>query len=99
MVIDTGAEMMSVTNSVARSLYEKGEAETNGDYMSFRMADGSARTQQIIIVKSLTIGSHILTNVPASVVADGASMLIPFPVLNRIGKFTIDATNGTLTFQ
>jgi hypothetical protein len=52
----------------------------------------------VIIIYRVTIGSHTLSNVEAGVAPSGADGLLPFPILNRVGKFTIDTAAGQLTF-
>jgi hypothetical protein len=66
MLIDTGATMMSLPWDVAMALIASGDAEF-GPKESFRLADGSIREEWTIIIRRMTIGSHVLTNVRASV--------------------------------
>ena len=74
----------------------KGEATENGSTNIF-VANGTTSTQRAIIIKSLTIGSHTLRDIEASVADDGM-MLLPFQVLNQVGRFTIDTKNNLLVF-
>ena len=97
MLIDTGATMMSLPWDVAMALINSGDAEY-GPKESFRLADGSIREQWTIIIHRMTIGSHVLTNVSASVAPTGATPLLGFTILNRVGRFTIDVAAGQLTF-
>jgi predicted aspartyl protease len=46
----------------------------------------------------VTIGSHVLRDVRAGVAPDGTDMLLGLPVLNKIGRFTIDSVNHKLIF-
>jgi hypothetical protein len=39
-----------------------------------------------------------VNNVRMSVVPDGTEMLLGLPILNAIGRFTIDSANHQLTF-
>jgi predicted aspartyl protease len=57
------------------------------------LADGPQREQQSVIVDTVTIGSHVLHDVLAGVSPDGSPMLLGLPVLNKIGRFTIDGAN------
>jgi predicted aspartyl protease len=48
----------------------------------------------------MTIGGHVLSNVPAAVAPNGAEMLLGFNVLNRVsGEFAINVANSTLDFD
>ena len=51
-----------------------------------------------IIIDTVTIGGHVLRDVPAGVTPDGADMVLGLPVLNQIGRFTIDSVNHKLIF-
>jgi clan AA aspartic protease (TIGR02281 family) len=97
MMIDTGATMMTVTDSVAKQLIDANEA-TSGQNKTYVLANGQSSTTKSIVIATVQLGSHKLHNVAAAVVTDGALMLLPFPVLNLMGKFTIDTANSKLVF-
>jgi hypothetical protein len=104
MLIDTGAEMLQLSDSVSEDLIARGEAtpvytaDGRVAHETFSMADGHANSLRRLTVHTLTIGSHVLHEVPAAATLDDGSMLLPFTVLNRIGKFTIDTANHKLIF-
>jgi predicted aspartyl protease len=50
----------------------------------------------VVIVKTLIIGAHTRWNVRMLVSPDSADMLLGLPILNAIGKFTVDAANSQL---
>ncbi len=97
VVLDTGAEMSSVNATFANQLIMSGQAVELAP-LEFTMANGSKEMERVISVKSLTIGSHTRTNVSVSVSKDGGMTLLGLPVLNAIGKFTIDAGSNQLIF-
>jgi clan AA aspartic protease (TIGR02281 family) len=97
MLLDTGATVMSLNESVADSLVAKGEAERTVD-TTMTMADGHHATVHQIIVHDIKIGAHTLHNVRATITPENAEMLLPFPVLNQLGRFTIDSANNKLIF-
>jgi len=97
MLVDTGATVMSLNESVADSLVAKGEAERTVD-TTMTMADGHHATVHQIIVHDVKIGAHTLHNVRATITPENAEMLLPFPVLNQFGRFTIDSANNKLIF-
>jgi predicted aspartyl protease len=95
MILDTGAEISSIPTALADSLIQSGEAHELQP-MRMRMADGSSHMERIVSVHRMSIGSHVRTNVSVSV-SDGMTLL-GLPVLNAIGKFTIDSANNRLIF-
>lgn len=97
MTLDTGAGMGSVTSSLADKLIADGHA-TEQVQQRFCMANGSCDMERVIMIDWITVGSHTVNNVRLSVTADGVEMLLGLPVLNAIGKFTIDSANHQLTF-
>jgi clan AA aspartic protease (TIGR02281 family) len=95
MMLDTGANVSSVTPAIADRLIAAGKA-TEMESVTVNLADGSNRTERMVKISSLTIGSHTRTEV-AVTVSDG-EMLLGLPVLNAIGRFTIDAGASQLIF-
>lgn len=97
MTLDTGATLTSVSETLADRLISDGEADEL-DPGNFTLADGSEHSARTINIHSLSIGSHTLYSVRASVETGDAPMLLGISVLNRIGKFSIDPTANRLTF-
>jgi clan AA aspartic protease (TIGR02281 family) len=98
MLIDTGCTNMSVSQSIAERLLTSGQA-MRGEEVEATLADGSTHTEASIVINSMTVGGHVLSDVPASVSPNGAEMLLGFNVLNRVsGKFAINV-NPTLDFE
>lgn len=97
MQLDTGANESSVGEDLAAKLIAAGIA-TAADNGNVRLADGSVINERRITINALKIGRHTVTNVTVGVVKDGVPMLLGLPVLNAIGKFTIDSAHQQLTF-
>jgi hypothetical protein len=97
MTIDTGANGMSLPAYLANRLVEAGDAYWDGE-VDVSIADGSTVKQKLLIVRKVSVGSHTLENVGASV-GPTAALLLPFPVLNLMGRFTIDTKAETLIFS
>ena len=98
MLIDTGATGVTITRSMALALIGDNEAVLLPQTGSARLADGSIREQEYVRIASLIIGGHKLSDVIAGVTPDGADMLLGFPVLNQVGRFTIDTNSNRLIF-
>jgi clan AA aspartic protease (TIGR02281 family) len=96
--VDTGASSLTLPVNVEQDLVAKGEADEGGVTMG-SMADGRPTVAGVAIVHSIKIGSHVLHNVKAMVMPEGAPVLLGLPVLNKIGRFTVDAAAGRLTFN
>jgi predicted aspartyl protease len=97
MMIDTSASEMSVVEGLAQKLLDEGEATPLPD-ASFTMANGKAETERRISIKTVKIGTHELHDIAAGIVPEGSAMLLPFPVLNMVGKFTVDTVSAKLIF-
>lgn len=98
MLIDTGATTMSLTPDVANKLLQAGEAHYTGQTVQMTLANGATASEQEIVIDRVSIGSHSLANVRATITTADGMALLPFPVLNQMGKFTIDTRNGLLIF-
>ena len=96
MVIDTGADIVAVTDSIAKQLFTNDEATEMGKVIT-TLADGSTRTERMISINKLTIGDHhTVYNIPATVSPDQGTPLLGVDVLNQFGRFSIDTAKSKL---
>lgn len=95
MLLDTGATIVSIPQDFADQLISIGEAVvvTQGQ---FTIADGTTSTKNVIDIGKFTIGGKTIYHIRASVGPNGAMMLLGTNVLNRFGKYSIDAANNQL---
>jgi clan AA aspartic protease (TIGR02281 family) len=99
MLIDTGATCIYITPSVANALLAAGAATESLFKHPTRFADGSLAPRRRLVIKKVTVGDRVLSDVEAIVSAtDQALMLVGFPVLNQMGRFTIDTQTKQLIF-
>jgi gag-polyprotein putative aspartyl protease len=99
MLVDTGANTMSINESVASTLLANHEA-TEGEPIKVTFADGSVKNERTIQINTVTVAGHAVHNVRAGVEADNAVMLLSFDVLAQVGpKFAIDTANAKLSFE
>jgi clan AA aspartic protease (TIGR02281 family) len=96
--LDTGASDMTVSQTVAARLLRDAHA-VSGPPETVTLADGSEHTVQSITINTVTVGTHRVSDVHATISPDSAPMLLGMGVLNRIGRFTVDAPNRQLTFN
>ena len=101
-IFDTGASLISISNTEALFLYKQGtltESDFEGS-INFQDATGSISTGTIINLKEVQIGNIILKNVKASVVDNNnAPILLGQSALSKFGKISIDYEKGILIFE
>jgi hypothetical protein len=97
MLIDTGASIASVNQSVANALLANGEAEDVGQG-TVGLAGGTHEDRHYIVIHRLSLGTHVATEVRAVINPVDDDMLLSLPALNQMGKFTIDTPNNQLVF-
>jgi predicted aspartyl protease len=99
MLVDTGANTMSISESVANTLLANHEA-TEAAAMPITFADGTTKSERQIVINTVTVAGRALHKVRAGVEADNAVMLLSLDVLSQVGsKFSIDIANAKLTFD
>jgi len=95
MVIDTGATGLSIPRLVAERLVLRREAiESDGAILT--LANGGRERRRGIRVWAVSVGSHTLRDVYATVAPHPSEPLLGFPVLNQLGRFTIDTIERLL---
>ena len=97
-LLDTGATDPTVTEQVAAQLVADGHG-VYGREETVTIADGTSHIEPTLEVDAVTVGAHRVSNVHALVVPNSAPMLLGMGVLNRIGRFTVDAQNRQLIFE
>lgn len=100
-VLDTGASDVLISKELESQLIQKGFLRKE-HYMTsglYRIADGSIIKCRRLIIPKLKIGGFILSNVQASVVNHGNTMLLGQSVLGKFGSWNIDNINKTLVLN
>ena len=101
-IFDTGASLISISNTEALFLYKQGtltESDFEGS-INFQDATGKISTGTIINLKEVQIGNILLKNVKASVVDNNnAPILLGQSALSKFGKISIDYEKGILIFE
>lgn len=95
MVIDTGATGLSIPTWIAERLLSRREA-VEAQSAILTLANGQEERRRGIKVWSVSVGGHALLDVYATVAPHAAEPLVGFPVLNQLGRFTIDTIAGVL---
>jgi gag-polyprotein putative aspartyl protease len=99
MVVDTGAQTITVTETVANWLVSNGQAtKETGD--KYTLAGGGQKEFESVEINTINVAGHELHKVHANVVPDGATMLLGLPILAQLTpKVAIDFTNAMMTFN
>jgi clan AA aspartic protease (TIGR02281 family) len=100
-ILDTGASDVLISKEYERELIQKGFLKkehyiTDGLY---RIADGSIIKCRRLLIPKLEIGGFIISNVKASVVDYGNTMLLGQSVLNKFSSWNIDNLTKTLELR
>lgn len=101
-IFDTGAGLISISNIEASFLIKQGTLSEDDiiGQANFYDANGDISVGTIILLKEVSIGRRIIRNVKASVVDNSvAPLLLGQSALEKFGKFTIDYSDNTLTFE
>ena len=94
MQVDTGANMMVISDELAKNLYSEGELTVLPNDMVTLLADGREVRQKHLLIHMVTLGRHTVHSIDGTI----GSMLLPYQILNMFGRFTIDSNNGKLIF-
>ena len=99
MVIDTGAQTMTVTQTVADWLVSNGQATANATGDKFILAGGDQKEFKSVEINTVNLAGHEIHKVHANVVQDGGTMLLGLPILAQLApKISFDFPNAKLTF-
>ena len=101
-IFDTGAGIISISETEATFLYKQGKLtqEDIKGSANFTDANGDVSEATIIVLKTVKLGDKVLTNVEASVVHNlGAPLLMGQSALEKFGKISIDYQRGEITFE
>lgn len=101
-ILDTGASLISISQTEARFLYKQGTL-SNQDFVrsaDFMDANGNISVGSVVRLRTVRIGNRTLRNVNASVVDnDRAPLLLGQSVLAKFGKVSIDYQRGVVQFE
>lgn len=101
-LLDTGATETSIPIYVFYTLLRNGTI-TKADKLrekTFILADGTKVTSKRCVIREITIGGHVLTDVSVSISESvNSPLLLGQNVLNKFTRVTIDYRNDTLTLE
>lgn len=91
-VLDSGASEVLIPADVASTLLRTGTIQET-DFLpgqTYTLADGSKLRSPRCVLRSLKIGTHRLTNIPASVGTPTSSLLLGQSLLGKLGTWSIN---------
>jgi clan AA aspartic protease (TIGR02281 family) len=101
-IFDSGASDVFLSADIAMTLIKTGTI-TDADFVGsqrYLFADGTSANSDVILLKSIQIGNKTIYGVRATISKSIKSpMLLGQSVLQRFGKFTINNSNHTVTFE
>jgi clan AA aspartic protease (TIGR02281 family) len=98
-ILDTGASEVNIPAEVALTLCHAGTIRDT-DFLpgqTYTLADGSTLNSARFLLRSLKIGNHRMTNVPASIGPVLSPLLLGQSFLERLGTWGIDSQKQVLT--
>lgn len=100
-VLDTGASDISISEETERELIDAGLINKSNYLIPslYKLADGSIIQCRRLLLPSFKIGTFTITNVKASVVGEGAPMLLGKSFLDQFKKWSIDNITQTLNLE
>jgi len=101
-IFDTGAGMISMSNTEAAFLYKQGtltEEDIVGN-AKFTDANGDVSDGLVVLLKEVKVGNRVLKNIEASIVPNlQAPLLLGQSALQKFGKVSIDYNKNQITFE
>jgi predicted aspartyl protease len=91
-ILDTGANDLVIPVDVALTLMRAG-ALKRGDFIgqtSYRMANGSEEVSDVVVLRDVRVGDHMVRNVSASISPAQGEPLLGQSFLSKFGAVTVD---------
>jgi len=99
--VDSGASDVSIPADVALTLIRTGTLQTS-DFLgtqSYTLADGSTVPSTTFMIRSLKVGSQVITNVEASISDVNGPLLLGQSFLSRFTSWSIDNSRQVLILK
>jgi hypothetical protein len=97
-ILDTGAADIQIPADVARTLLRTGTMQA-ADFLpgsTYRLADGTTVQSPRFMLRSVQIGTRVLTQVPASIGNLDSALLLGQSVLEKVGTWSMDSQRRVL---
>lgn len=100
-ILDSGASEVVIPAEVALSLLRSGTVQES-DFLpgkTYVLADGSKLESPRLVVRSIELGRHKLTDVHAAVGPAGSALLLGQNCLERLGVWSLDSRRQVLVIE
>ena len=99
--LDTGADDLAIPTDVALTLVRAGALR--GDDLvgqnSYRMANGSKEVTDVVVLREVRVGDHVVRNVSASIIPTQGDPLLGQSFLSKFGAMTVDYKRRVLVLS
>ena len=99
--IDTGADDLAIPADVALTLIRAG-ALKRGDFVGqkpYQMANGSVEVNDVVLLREVRVGDHVVRNVRASITKAQGEPLLGQSFLSKFGSMTVDYNRSVLVLS
>ena len=100
-LLDTGASDLVMPADVALTLMRAG-ALKRGDFIGqtpYRMANGSEEVGDVVVLRDVRVGEHVVRNVSASITPAQGEPLLGQSFLSKFGTLTVDYKRRVLVLS
>jgi hypothetical protein len=97
-ILDTGAADVQIPADVALTLFRAGTIQS-ADFLpgrTYTLADGTTVQSPRFILRSLQIGTRVMTQVPASIGNLASALLLGQSVIEKLGTWSMDSQRRVL---
>ena len=90
--LDTGADDLAIPTDVALTLVRAGALRRDDlvGQNSYRLANGSKEVNDVVVLREVRVGDHVVRNVSASIIPTQGDPLLGQSFLSKFGAMTID---------
>jgi predicted aspartyl protease len=99
--LDTGADDLAIPADVALTLVRAGalrESDLIGQ-SSYRMANGAKEVDDVVVLREVRVGDHVIRNVRASITPAAGQLLLGQSFLSKFGAVTLDYKRRVLVLS
>ena len=100
-ILDSGAAEVVIPAEVALTLLRSGTVQEN-DFLpgrTYTLADGSHMKSPRFVIRSMEVGKHKITNIPAAVGPVGSALLLGQSLLEKLGTWSLDSRRQVLVLK
>ena len=99
--LETGANDLAIPADVALTLVRAGALRRGHltGQNSYRMANGSKEVTDVVVLREVRVGDHVVRNVSASIIPTQGDPLLGQSFLSKFGAMTVDYKRRVLVLS